>query len=195
MGRTRLPTAALAAILAAALAGCAGSPSAARIVHRSQQQGAATTITTVKLPNQGGTLPPGDIKAACQLISRDEVGATVGNGVSAGTGQGRNCFWSTSVDGGTSVSVTAVKPGPGKPTADECERLRLGQPREGQHENVNGVGKSAVWVVEPLTTLTQGSVVACWEDSAVQVLLTGERDAPTLRGMAVAIAQLVRSRS
>jgi hypothetical protein len=185
---------ATAALAAAALLGaCGGGPAAARIARRGQSTG--TTPATVKLPNQGGTLPPGPIRPACELVSRDEMAAAVGNPVGPGTGQGRNCFWATAVDGGTSASITAVKPGPGKATADECGRLRLGQPSEGKHEDVSGVGTSAVWVVDTLTTLIQGSIVACWDDSAVMVLLTGERDPSALRATAVNLAQRVRSRS
>lgn len=193
MDRKRLAVAAAALTAAISLGACGGSAAPARIVHRGQSGG--TTTPTVKLPNQGGTLPPGPIKPACELVSRDEVAAAVGNQVGAGLGQGRNCFWTTEVDGGTNVTITAVKPGGGKPTADECERLRLGQPREAKHENVSGVGTSAVWVVDALTTLTQGSIVACWDDSAVLVLLTGERDVASLRATAIGLAQRVRSRS
>jgi len=98
------------------------------------------------------------------------------------------------VDGGTSVSVTAVKPG-ASGIAFDCDSLRQGQAHEGKHETVNGVGTSATWVYQSLTTLTQASLVACWSDSAVMVLLTGEREVPALRTSAVNLAQRVHSRS
>jgi hypothetical protein len=137
---------------------------------------------------------PGPIRPACELVSRDEVAATLGNAVTAAVGQGPNCFWGTAVDGGTSATVTAVKPGPAK-AADACAGLRLGQPTEAKHEPVTGVGSSAVWAWQPLTTLIQGSLVACWADSAVLVLLTGEHDQAAMRSTATALAQKVHTRS
>jgi len=128
------------------------------------------------------------------LVTREEVASTVGNPVGVATGQGRNCSWGTGVDGGTSVSITTVKPGAAG-IAFECDSLRQGQARDGKRETVNGVGTSATWVYQSLTTLTQASLVACWVDSAVMVLLTGEREVPALRTTAVNLAQLAHSRS
>jgi len=140
------------------------------------------------------TRPPGPIRPACELVSRDEVAALLGNPVNAGVGQGSNCFWGTAVDGGTGATVTAVKPGLSAAAA-ACNELRLGQPAEAPHEAVSGVGTSAVWVWQPLTTLSQGSLVACWPDSAVLVLLTGEREMTAMRATATALAQKIRGRS
>jgi hypothetical protein len=175
-------------VMAVLLSACGGHRSAAVVGRRDEPP-----ATPVPVP-QTGTLPPGPIRPACQLVTREEVAAAVGNPVGAGTGQGRNCSWGTGVDGGTSVSVTAVKPGSGG-IAFDCDSLRQGQSHEGKHETVNGVGTSATWVYQSLTTLTQASLVACWTDSAVMVLLTGERDIPALRTSAVNLAQQVHSRS
>lgn len=152
----------------------------------------ATSAPTQAKPSDSAS--PGPIRPACALVSRDEVGATVGNAVGAGAGQGSTCSWSTTVDGGTSATVTAVKPGPSG-VAEGCKGLREGQPGEAKHEAVSGVGSSAVWAWQTLTTLTQGSLVACWADSAVLVLLTGEKDQAAMRMTATALAQKVHSRS
>lgn len=168
--------------------GIGGHRAAAVIGRRDQPQ--STTPVTVGSAHTS----PGPIRPACQLVTRDEVATTVGNPVAAGVGQGRNCSWGTDVDGGTSVFLTAVKPGPAG-IAYECDTLRQGQPAEANHETVAGVGASATWVWQSLTTLTQASLVACWDDSAVMVELTGEHPVPALRAAAASLAQRVHAHS
>lgn len=186
-----LRSAAIATVAIVAFSACgSGGKSTGAIARRDRP--ADTAPAQVKSPDV--TTSPGPIRAACELVSRDEVASTVGNAVTVGSGQGSNCSWGTTVDGGTSATVTAVKPGQAK-AVDACNGLRLGQPAEARHESVAGVGSSAVWVFQPLTTLSQGSLVACWSDSAVLVLLTGERDPGALRATAIALAQKVHSRS
>jgi hypothetical protein len=178
-------------LMAALVPACGtGGHRAAAVVGR---RGQAAATTTPAIGSSAHT-SPGPIRPACQLVSREEVASVVGNPVTAGTGQGRNCSWGTDVDGGTSVFVTAVKPGPSG-IAFECDSLREGQPREANHETVAGVGASATWVWQPLTTLTQASLVACWDDSAVMVMLTGERAVPALKASATNLAEGIHARS
>lgn len=181
----------LAATLALLLAVACGSGGTRAFVARHDDQPAATAPAPRKTTEP---TTPGPIRPACALVSREEVAATLGNPVGAGVGQESNCFWATTVDGGTSATVTAVKPGPAK-AADACNYLRLGQPVDARHEPVSGIGTSAVWVFQPLTTLSQGSLVACWSDSAVLVLLTGEHDMNALRATSIDLAQRIHTRS
>lgn len=178
----------VAVIALAVLSACGSSASTSRSSAGGNRP--ADSAPTPGKSSDSGT--PGPLRPACQLVTRDEVGATVGNPVGAGVGQGSNCSWSTTVDGGTSTTVTAVRPGPSG-VAEGCKALREGQPSEAKHEAVNGVGSSAVWVWQSLTTLTQGSLAACWTDSAVLIVLTGEHDQGALRATATSLAQKVHS--
>jgi len=181
---------AVAVIALIVLSACgSGRGDAGAVAH-----GDRTSTTAATQGKSSGPTTPGPIRPACELVTGDEVGATVGNAVSAGVGQASNCSWSTTVDGGTSATVTAVKPGPNG-VGQACQSLREGQPAEAKHEAVNGIGSSAVWAWQKLTTLTQGSLVACWSDSAVLVLLTGEHDQAAMRDTATALAQKVHARS
>lgn len=181
-----------AATVALVTAAACGSGGARAFVAR--HDGPATTTAPAPQKKTTESTTPGPIRPACALLSRDEVAAVLGNPVATGTGAGSNCFWATTVDGGTSATVTAVKPGAAG-AADACNYLRLGQPTDAPHEQVSGVGVSAVWVFQPLTTLSQGSVVACWSDSAALVLLTGEHPMAALRATAIDLVQRLHAQS
>ncbi len=183
-----------AAVLALVLAaGCGSGGGDRAFVSRTGEPASSTPASPGTKVTTESTVP-GPIRPACALVSAAEVAATVGNPVAAGVGQGPNCYWATSVDGGTSATVTAVKPGPAQ-TPEACNNLRLGQPVDAKHEPVAGLGTSAVWVFQPLTTISQGSVVACWSDAAVLVLLTGEHDANAMRTTAIDLVRKVHAQA
>jgi hypothetical protein len=188
----RLPIA-VAALALVMAAGCgSGGGDRAFIARQGEPASTAPKSPTTKTTTESTV--PGPVRPACALLSPADVGATVGNPVAAGVGQGPNCYWATTVDGGTSATITAVKPGPAQ-GAESCDYLRLGQPVDAKHEPVAGLGTSAVWVFQPLTTLSQGSVVACWPDAAVLVLLTGEHDANAMRATAVDLVRKVHAQT
>ena len=153
---------------------------------------ASSTTTTALRPTGGTVAAPAPSRPACELLSREEVSKAVGNPVRPGTGSGRDCLWGTDVDGGTSPSVTAFKPGPA--TAQECALQRDVLPKEAKREQVGGLGTSAAWVWEQFAVLTQGRLLACWDDAVVLVYLTGEKPPAELRGVAITLAEQVRAR-
>jgi hypothetical protein len=134
-------------------------------------------------------------RPACDMLTREEVVAALGNPVRDPVPVGdRGCTWATDVDGGTSLDISAVKASKDR-TAFECRALRRGQPGEATREPVSGLADGAVWVWEKLADpIVQGSVVSCWDDSAVSVLLTGEKDQAALRATAVDMAKKIHSR-
>ena len=142
------------------------------------------------------TLPPtagpvaGTAKSACQALTNEEVATALGNAVRPGTGEGKNCFWGTSVDKGTSVYLSTTKPA----SADECNVQKAALAKEATREDVKGVGSSAVWVYQKVAILLQGTLVGCWNDAVVAVMVTGERDQAALRASAVTLAQRAHSR-
>jgi hypothetical protein len=121
------------------------------------------------------------------------VAEAVGNPVAAGVPAGKDCFWGTDVDGGTGLNLTVDKPAPSQ-VAASCELRKASIPRENR-EDVGGVGKSAVWSTEKLSLLTQGNLVACYDDAVVWVILTGEKEPGQLRSTATAIADKVHDRT
>lgn len=141
-----------------------------------------------------GAVPAAPGRPVCDMLSRDEVVAALGNPVKNPVPVGdQGCTWATDVDGGTSLDVTAVKPGK-EGIAFQCRSLRRGQ-SQGTREPVDGVGNEAFWVWENLAApIVQGSLVACWDESAVSVLLTGEKDQGALRQTAVDLAKKVQSK-
>ena len=156
--------------------------------------GAATPGTAPPPVGIGGeALAPS--RPACEILTPEEVEAALGNPVGDPMAAGeQGCTWGTDVDGGTSLDITAVKASKDR-TAFECRALRRGQPPEATREPVSGLADGAVWVWEKLADpIVQGSVVSCWEDSAVSVLLTGEKDPAALRVTATDIAKTVHSR-
>jgi hypothetical protein len=157
----------------------------------------ATVATTVA---PGGTVPgvtttAAPPRAACDILSRDEVAADLGNPVNDPQAAGdTDCSWGTAVDGGTGLGLTIAKPGSGAAASAECSAQRNSLPGGLPRVPVAGVGTSAAWVLEELTTLKQGHLVACWGDSVVTVLLTGERDSAALQATATKVAQQVHGR-
>ena len=140
-----------------------------------------------------GTVAPA--RPACEILTRDEVVTALGNPVRDAVAVGETgCTWATDVDGGSSLDISAIKHTK-EQAAFQCRTLRRGQPQEGTREPVSGLGDPALWVWEKLADpIVQGSLVSCWEDAAVSVLLTGEKDQAALRGTATDIAKKVHSR-
>lgn len=142
------------------------------------------------------TLPPtpgpvaGTAKSACQALTIEEVATALGNPVRTGTGEGKNCFWGTTVDKGTSIFLSTTKPA----TPDECNVQKAALPKEATREDVKGVGTSAIWVYQKVAVLLQGTVLACWNDAVVAVMVTGERDQAALRASGATLAQRAYSR-
>ena len=151
---------------------------------------AGAGVTTVPGGTPIPTPAPGSVQVACDALTREEVGSVVGNPVRAADGSGKNCFWGTSVDRGTSISVSITRPAP----PQECTALRNALPKEATKEQVNNVGTSAVWSWQPVSILTQGTFLACWQNAIVSVLVTGEKDQAVLRNQATTLAQRVHSR-
>jgi len=179
----RMAPIAVAALIV--VAGCGGSSSkkadpTATTVAAGATPGAAAVNATVPLP-----------KPACDFIGRDEIAKALGNPVNDATPAGdTNCTWGTSVDGGTSLDLTVVKAAPGA-SAEACKDQRNSLSHSAAMENVSGIGDSAVWFVEELTTIRQGHLLACWNNGAVVVLLTGEKDAAALKATATSLAEKV----
>lgn len=154
----------------------------------------ATTVARGSSASGATTTTAGLAKPACELLTRDDIANALGNPVKDPQPAGpTDCSWGTDVDGGTSLGLTVAKPGP-QGGAQECAAQRNTLPEGLPREPVPGVGTSAVWVLEPLTTLKQGHLVACWNDSVVVILLTGEHEPAALRATAVSLAQQVHSR-
>ncbi|MEN3315178.1 MAG: hypothetical protein V7605_1412 [Acidimicrobiaceae bacterium] len=190
MSRLVVKVAALAGAGIMVVAGCGGGSSkkaapASTTVLPGQTPGAGAVNATVPLP-----------KPACEFLTGDDIAAAIGNPVQAATpAETSNCTWGTAVDGGTSVDLTVVKIAPGASAATEaCRDQRNTLPKGVAKEPVSGVGDSAVWVVEELTTIRQGHLLACWNNAAVVVLLTGEKDAAALRTSASNLAEKVHGR-
>jgi len=171
-----------------AVAGCGGGSAkkaapAATTVAAGATPGAAAVNATVPLP-----------KSACELLSGDDIAGALGNPVKEATpAEASNCTWGTSVDGGTSLDLTVVKAAPGG-GAEACKDQRNTLARDTAKESVSGVGDSALWFVEELTTIKQGHLLACWTNAVVVVLLTGEKDAAALKATASGLANKVHSR-
>jgi len=170
------------------VSGCGGSSSkkaapAATTLGAGATPGAAAVNATVPLP-----------KPACDFLTRDDIAGALGNPVGDATPAGdTNCTWGTSVDGGTSIDLTVVKAAAGN-GAEACKDQRNTLSRGVDKESVSGVGDSAVWFVEQLTTIKQGHLLACWDNGVVVVLLTGEKEAGALKATASGLANKVHSR-
>ncbi len=172
-----------AILMVAVLAVACGSDS-------DESTGAATSR-----PPQTGLGAPGDapaVKPTCELLTRDEVAQVLGNAVSAGVPAGRDCAWGTDVDGGTGLNLTVDKPAAGQ-VASICDFRKASVSKENQ-EQVRGVGNSAVWSVQSLSLLTQGNLVACYDNAVVWVIVTGEKDPDALKSTATKVADTVRDR-
>lgn len=187
MSRLVVKIAALAGAGIMVVAGCGGGSSkkaapASTTVLPGQTPGAGAVNATVPLP-----------KPACEFLTGDDIAAAISNRVLAPTqAEASNCTWGTAVDGGTSVDLTVVKIASGA-AAEACRDQRNTLPKGVAKAPVSGVGDSAVWVIEELTTIRQGHLLACWNNAAVVVLLTGEKDAAALQASASNLAQKVHS--
>ena len=184
MRRNGLP---VLVVLAVALLGACGG---------SKKEGSPAVTTAGPTPSIGGAYATRALaRPMCDLLTRDDVAKAVGNPVGAPQqGAPGECTWGTDVDGGTSVDITAQKPDPSQ-AALVCTALRNEQASDLPREQVSGVGTSAVWVWQKLAPpLVQGTLVACWKDSAVEVLLTGEKDLGALKATAVELARTTQAR-
>ena len=139
-----------------------------------------------------GAAAPGAAKPTCELLSRDEVAQALGNPVGAGVPAGKDCSWATEVDGGTSLNITVDKPAANQ-VGTTCDFRKASAPKENR-EQVGGVGSSAVWSIQTLSLLTQGNLVACYDNAVVWVIVTGEKEAGALKSTATDVADKVRSR-
>ena len=158
--------------------------------------GGGDTSATPAPPAAGGgsgTVAP--TRPACDILPRDEVVAALGNPVRDPVPVGdQGCTWATDVDGGSSLDISAIRHTK-EQAAFQCRTLRRGQNQEANREPVSGLGDPALWVWEKLADpIVQGSLVSCWEDAAVSVLLTGEKDQAVLRATAADLAEKVHSR-
>jgi hypothetical protein len=149
-----------------------------------------TVETTVPGGATTPTPAPGSVQVACDALTVEEIANTVGNRVRAGTGAGRNCFWATAVDRGSSIFLSMTRPAP----PQECMVQRNALAKELTQEPVSGVGSSAVWAWQQLTLLIQGTFLACWPNAIVALQITGEKDQAVLKNQASTLAQRVQSR-
>jgi hypothetical protein len=184
----RLLAVAAVAVLAAVAPACGSD---------GDDDAAPETTTTTRSPTEAAEAVAGTIpvptRPTCQLLTRQEVAGVLGNAVHQGTGVERDCFWGTEVDGGTSANVAVAKYVPGQARA-ECDLQRSVLPKDLPHESVGGIGIFAVWLPEQVAILTQGRLLACWDDAVVNVNVSGERPQQELRGVAVTLAERARSR-
>jgi hypothetical protein len=181
----------VALLVAAALAACGSSEGDAALVSGGPKPtvaGGGGAVSTLA-PTGGGNLG----KPACELVSQDDVAKLVGNGVRAGQSAGRACFWGTTVDKGTSATLTVIAPAANR-AADECTVQRNSLAKEATQDAVGGLGNSAVWVWQPVAVLLQGTLLACWNDAVILVFVSGEKDQAVLRNVAQGMVQTVRAR-
>ncbi|MDQ3980972.1 MAG: hypothetical protein M3314_15735, partial [Actinomycetota bacterium] len=81
-------------------------------------------MTTAPGETPPPTPAPGSVQQACDALTREEVANVVGNPVRPANGSGKNCFWGTSVDRGTSISLSITRPAP----PQECTAQRNALP-------------------------------------------------------------------
>ncbi|MCA1676182.1 MAG: DUF3558 family protein [Actinobacteria bacterium] len=177
----------LVSIVMALVAGC-GSDSDETAPTPTTAAGA--DVATGAAAAAAAPAPP--VKPTCELLSREDVAQALGNQVQAGVAAAKDCFWGTEVDGGTGLNLTVDKPAANR-VAQQCQ-LRQSSVSKENREEVKGVGTSAVWVVEKLSLQTQGNLVACYDNSVVWVIITGEKEAGVLKDTATAIADKVHGR-
>jgi len=183
---TRLTRVVLVSIVVALVAGCGSdsdktAPTATTAPDSDVAAGAAAAAAA----------PAPPVKPTCELLSREDVAQALGNPVQAGVAAAKDCFWGTEVDGGTGLNLTVDKPATNR-VSQQCQ-LRQASVSRDNREDVK-VGSSAVWVVEKLSLQTQGNLVACYDDSVVWVIITGEKEPGVLKDAATAIADKVHSR-
>jgi hypothetical protein len=154
----------------------------------------STATPTVPAPRGTGLAAAPASKAVCDLLSQNEIAQVLGNPVGPGSGDdGNYCLWGTSVDRGTTVDIRVKIPAAGR-DVEVCQTELASLPSEATHEPVKGVGTSAQWVYEQVSILLQGSLLACWQNAVLVVLITGEHDQAQLRTQATSLAQTVHSR-
>ena len=179
-------TLALLALLVAALVGGCGSDS-----DDAKETGTTLARDVTEGAAAAAAAPSPPVKPTCELLSRDDVAKALGNRVMAGVAAGKDCFWGTDVDGGTGLNLTVDKPAANR-VAQQCQLRQASVSRENREQPK--VGTSAVWVVEKLSLVTQGNLVACYDNAVVWVILTGEKEAGALKDTAVSIANMVHDR-
>lgn len=181
---------ALAALVVLAACGSSGEAVLTKGVPGGAGAAPAVTVTTAVLR---GPPASGPAKAVCDILGRDDVARVLGNAVNAGTGDGKFCSWGTQVDKGSSADVRISVPAAGRGAA-ECAIQEASLPKEAKLESVGGIGTTGTWAWQNVAILVQGTLVACWNEAVVRVLITGEHDEGTLRGYAVSLAQLAHDR-
>jgi hypothetical protein len=194
LGRLRRPAAVWVAVVVASLVLVAcGSGGDAEITVGTKPGSAGAATPTVPAPKGGLASGPAP-KAVCDLLTQNEIAQALGNPVTAGSGDdGNYCAWGTSVDRGTSVEVRVKIPVAGR-DAEVCQTDLASLPSEATHVPVKGVGNSAQWVYQQVSILLQGSLLACWTNAVVVVLVTGEHDQAQLQQQATSLAQTVHGR-
>ena len=88
-------------------------------------------------------------------------------------------------------NLTVDKPATNR-VSQQCQLRQASVSKENREQPK--VGTSAVWVVETLSLQTQGNLVACYDNSVVWVIITGEKETGALKDTATAIAEKVHSR-
>ncbi len=179
-------------VLGVVLVAC-GSGGGAVLTEGTSPGGQGTpsvTATTAVLAGPPASAPS---RPVCELIGRDDVARIVGNAVRAGTGEGKFCFFATSVDKGTSADISVSIPAAGRGER-ECAIQQNSLSKTATLESVGGIGSSGTWAHERNALLLQGTLVACWPESVVRVLVSGEKDQTILRGQAVSLAEAVHGR-
>lgn len=141
-----------------------------------------TTAAQAPVPPRPSGVPADVNKPACDVLSPDDVSASLGNAVRPGTGRGKFCLWGTSVDGGSSANLTVNPP-------NQCDVVRRSLNKDGKSEPVGGLGESAVWNWRTEAILIQGDFVVCWSDAVVWITVSGEKDQSALRDAASSLAQ------
>jgi hypothetical protein len=178
-----------AVLLAATLVAACGSDSGDAVLTVGATGAPAEDERPPPLPPVEGPVA-GTARAACEALTVQEITTAVGNPVRPPTGSEKNCIWGTSVDGGTTVSLSTTKPA----TAQDCTVQRDSLAKEATKDNVGGLGTSAVWSYQKVAVLLQGTLLACWNDSIVAVMVTGEKDQAALRAAAATLAERAHSR-
>ena len=187
-----VPRLAVVALTLMALAGCA-SEGGADLTKGVPEGGAHPTLAPVTTAVVQGPPPSAPARPTCELLPVADVAKAVGNGVRAGTGDPKFCFWGTAADGGTSADVTIGIPAQGRAT-QACAVQKLALPKEAAQEEAAGVGAASVWSYQQNGPLTQGTLIACFDNAVIRVGVTGERSQAQLKQVAVALAQVARGR-
>lgn len=70
---------------------------------------------------------------------------------------------------------------------------KLALPKEAAQEEA-ALGSGSVWSYQQNGLLTQGTLIACFDNAVIRVGMTGERGQAQLKQVAVALAEVARGR-